>query len=148
MLHSYPAFLDGYRLAFNSPDLSIVPAFASVLKSSPESRVYGCIYELNLNQYSWLLLTEGVPFIYTIQPIIVQYYLLNGNDKAQIPTNHNLKVKDHMKRVSAFTLLGKSTGKDRRPSRRYMNIIIKGAKEQGLDEYYVKYLESIEVFDS
>jgi len=141
IIPSIPATLDGYRLAFNSPKLRMGPAFASVMKSTEKSRVHGSVYEINLNQYAWLLLTEGVPLTYKIHPVELDPYS-NYSDSALVKSNGIRR--GNIFKISAFTLLGTSDGPDRSPSKRYMGIIKKGARKHGLDENYLSYLEGID----
>ena len=138
---SIPATLDGYRLAFNSPQLLMGPAFASVMTSSRENRVHGSVYEINLNQYAWLLLTEGVPLTYKIQPVELEPYS-NYSDSVLVKSNGIRR--GSIFKIPAFTLLGTSEGPDRSPSKRYMSIVKKGARKHGLDEDYLNYLEGID----
>ena len=141
IIPSVPATLDGYRLAFNSPQCLMGPAFASVMTGSKQNRVHGSIYEINLNQYAWLLLTEGVPLTYKIQHVELELY---SNYSGSVLMKSNGIRRGGIVKIPAFTLLGTAEGPDRSPSNRYMSIVKKGAREHGLDEDYLNYLEGID----
>ena len=140
-LSSFPVTLDNYRLSFDvgSGFLNESPSYASVVPlkdtnshgSVPNSTVHGAVYELTLPQWSLLCASEGVPVVYKPKVVQVNAYCSKRG------------------KVNAYTLLSSRQGKadqDGRPSRRYIKIIREGARNQGLNEHYIQYLESIEPF--
>ena len=135
----FPARLDNYKLSFNIGGTNLImesPSYASVVpaqaisSSSSSSSVHGVIYELTLPQWGLLCASEGVPLAYVPKVVECNAYTERG-------------------RVNAYTLMPSRMGlgsKEGRPSKRYIDIIRKGARKQSLNEKYIQFLDTIEPF--
>jgi len=118
------ARLDGYRLRF---DLPIGPGERGVASVEPEAgaHVWGAAYLLAGDQCDRLDRTEGV-HVGVYRRIAVALALDDGS------------VIDGFTYRSALAVPG------RKPSPRYLGIILDGAREHGLPDAYVRVLESLE----
>ena len=119
------ARLDGYRLCF---DLPVGPGERGVanLEVVAEAHVYGVIYSLSPAELSFLDRTEGVDRgYYERQKVLVT--TLSG------------------KRVGAVTYVSPHGTSGRKPSHRYLGLLLEGAREHGLPAEYVSSLEALEL---
>ncbi len=118
------ARLDGYRLIF---DLSIGKGERAVANLLPatESHVHGVAYSIGRIQAAWLDRTEGVPRAYR---------------RVEVP----LVIED-APAGEAFTYVSERRTPGRKPSERYMNLLLRGARHHGLPEHYVAWLRGIEL---
>lgn len=118
---SKPAVLKGYKLIFPEAIEFVEPAFASVIESDEkDSEVHGTVSLLSLKSAQSLDKQEMGYDIKTLEVICYDGQKI----KAEVYTD---KHKD--------LVLGL-------PSKRYMDILIKGAIESNLKEYYVEMLKS------
>lgn len=125
-----PAVLRDYSLVFNlGPPTG--PAAASVEKCANKA-CHGVLYTLDLQQFLAMLASEGVPTAYSVEPVMVEPYAENGGGQRQ-------------RRVKAYTLVSGRGLESYPPSRRYKDLLIKGAKANSLDDDWVKRLESLRV---
>ena len=118
-------WLEGYRLCF---DLPIGPGERAVANVRPEAgaRTYGVLYLLASEECDHLDGSEGVPRgVYRRIPVEV---VVGGEE-----------------RVAAFTYQSSWTLAGRKPSARYLGLLIEGAREHGLPREYVTFLESHEL---
>ena len=114
----------GHRLVF---DLPVGPGERAVANLGPDPgfATWGVAYEITSEQAVWLDRTEGVPRAYTRVALDV--------------TAEDGSV------VEAFSY-GSSRGIDgRKPSPRYMGIILAGARHHGLPAHWIEWLESLEL---
>lgn len=114
------AYLDGHRLCF---DLPIGPGERGVanLVAESGSRTWGVIYRLSAAACDFLDRTEGVDRgLYRRIAIDV--------------------VVDDGSRVTAFAYLGEGRDALRKPSARYLNLLLAGARELALPADYVAWL--------
>lgn len=113
--------LDGYRLCF---DLPVGPGERAVanLIADPGAHVWGALYHLTLDQCRHLDSTEGVPSVYSRRDVTVTD--VGGTA------------------IAAFTYESGMRTESRKPSPRYMNLLLSGAREHGLPAIYVDYLRS------
>lgn len=119
------ALLEGWRLVF---DLRVGDGERAVanLAPDPEARVQGVAYGIGRIQAAWLDRTEGVPGgAYRRVGV-----LLRGDDGAAL---------------EAFTYVSERRTRGRKPSERYMNLLLRGARHHGLPEDYVAWLRGIEL---
>jgi len=114
------ARLGGYRLAF---DLAIGDGERGVANvvADPAAHVWGVLYQLTSSEFDRLDRTEGVP----------------GGAYDRVPIEVVTADGD---RVSAFTYCSGRSRAGRRPSPRYMGLLLTGAREYALPEAYVGYL--------
>jgi hypothetical protein len=122
---SEAARLDGWELAFDLPVGSGERAVANV-RPHPTSAVHGVAYWIDTPQAEWLDRTEGVP-AGAYRRIAVE--LVCGSGRC----------------VAGFTYASSRGVEGRRPSPRYMGLILAGARHHGLPVTYVAWLESLEL---
>lgn len=118
-------YVDGYRLCF---DIPIGPGQRGVanLRAEAGFRTYGVIYLLSAAQCEHLDHTEGVHMnVYRRDPVRV--------------------VTDEAPAVDAFTYRSELSDLTRKPSARYLNLLLDGAFEHELPEDYVGFLESFDL---
>lgn len=118
------ARLDGYRLVFDLPIGKGERAVANVAPD-PEACVHGVAYAISRPGAIWLDRTEGVPRAY--QRVEVP---LAGDDDAPF---------------TGFTYVSDRRRPGRKPSERYMNLLLAGARHHGLPDDYVAWLRSLEL---
>jgi cation transport regulator ChaC len=121
----HAARLAGYRLCF---DIPIGPGERAVanLSVDPLGEVWGVAYQISAEHFEHLDRTEGVPQgIYKRVPV-------------EVVTVADL-------RVAAFTYQSPISVAGRKPSARYMGLLLAGARENGLPASYLEYLEGIEL---
>ena len=115
--------LKDYQLVFNT-GLGQLGMAASVEPCRGEF-THGLTYKLSLPQFNFLLASEGFPVGYKIEPVRVKLYDGGGV-------------------IEALTLRsgrGLISGK---PSERYIKLLQKGAKDNGLDIEYQRFLDGVE----
>ncbi len=117
--------LEGYRLCF---DIPIGPGERGVANVAPQpgALVCGVLYALAAEDAVILDRTEGVHLgVYRRAPVEV--------------------VADGDERVAAFTYRSERSVPGRKPSARYMKLLLEGAHHHGLPADYRRFLESIEL---
>jgi gamma-glutamylcyclotransferase (GGCT)/AIG2-like uncharacterized protein YtfP len=119
------ARLDGYRLVFDLPIGKGERGVAN-LEPSPADSVYGVVYALSSEGASHLDRTEGV-HLGAYRRLDVAVEILDGEQ------------------LRAFTYLSALRAPGRKPSRRYLDLILNGARRYGLPADYVAWLESLEL---
>ena len=119
------ARLGGYRLCF---DIPVGPGERAVanLSVDPQGEVWGVAYEITPEDFDRLDQTEGV-HAGVYKRISVDLATHGGEN------------------VAAFTYQSKISVIGRKPSARYMGLLLAGARENGLPPAYVQYLEAIEL---
>ena len=117
------AYVDGYRLVF---DIPVGPGERGVanLLATDEARTHGVAYLLTLDDALRLDRTEGVPQLYARLPI-------------SMTTNGGV--------VPGFTYRSPICVAGRKPSARYMGLLLDGARTHGLPMEYVAALEAMEL---
>jgi cation transport regulator ChaC len=116
------AYLDGHRVCF---DLPIGPGERGVanLMVEPAARTWGVAYLLSTATCAFLDRTEGVDRgLYRRLSIVV--------------------VDDGGERFPAFAYQGEGRDPLRKPSARYLGLLLTGARELGLPDDYVAWLEA------
>jgi|SRR5208283_447515 len=124
-MQAQPALLENYRLLFN---LAIGPGQRGVanLEAQAGACTWGVLYLITVEQSEHLDRTEGVPRgAYRRIPVWV---LVNGSE-----------------RVEAFTYQSDRISLGRKPSPRYIGLLIEGAVQHGLPPGYLHYLRSFEL---
>jgi gamma-glutamylcyclotransferase len=118
-------WLHGYRLCFNIPIGSGERGVANV-EVEDGARLCGVLYLLGVAECDQLDRSEGVHVgLYRRIPVDV---LVEGEG-----------------RVNAFTYRSERTTLGRKPSARYMGLLIDGAREHALPAEYVEVLRAIEL---
>jgi cation transport regulator ChaC len=118
-------WLDGHRLVFTLP---IGPGERGVanLVSEPGARTCGVLHLLTPEELDRLDRTEGV-HAGVYRRILVD---VRGEDEA---------------RVSAYTYQSTWASPGRKPSARYLGLLLTGAREHGLPEEWLRYLEGLDL---
>ena len=118
------AFIDGYRLCFGIP---VGPGERGVANLAAEeaARTHGIAYLLTVEDALRLDRTEGVPQLYQREPVHVLF--------------------DAGPAVPGFTYRSTIAVAGRKPSARYLDILLHGARTYGLPEAYITYLEALEL---
>jgi cation transport regulator ChaC len=117
--------LDHYTLRFNLP---IGPGERGVanVEPAPGERVWGALYLLSPADCDRLDRTEGV-HMGAYQRVAIEV------------------VQEDGARCVAFTYASSRTRADRKPSARYLGLIVEGARQRGLPDDYVRWLERFEL---
>ena len=165
------AVLPDHELRFNVPGMPLVePSWASVepvvpverrrkrsTESASESKdvVHGVLYSLTEEDFEAVCRTEGVPFAYTLHRCRVVPYTGNGRDAGAralegSSTAESKRIPTIPKGIPAYTLRAgnkslrsQPRSADAPPSRGYVNVLLRGAREFFLDGDYVQSLEDI-----
>ena len=117
-------WLDGFRLSFNIPVGSGERSVANV-EADDKGRTCGVLYLLPPVDCDRLDRTEGVP--------------------AGLYRRIAVAVAVGEQRVPAFTYQSSLTQAGRKPSARYMGLLLEGARHHGLPPSYIHYLESFDL---
>ena len=118
-------WLDGYRLCFNIPVGDGERGVANI-ELETSARTCGALYLVSTEQAEHLDRTEGVNFgIYRRLQIEV---VTEGNE-----------------RVAAFAYQSTLTTNGRKPSPRYMGLLLDGAQQHGLPAGWVEFLRSFDL---
>jgi cation transport regulator ChaC len=118
-------WLDGYHLRFNLP---VGPGERGVanIEPAPGTSICGALYLLSCTDCERLDRSEGVPFG-AYRRIAIEVRLEDGTRRA------------------AFTYQSSATREGRKPSARYLNLLLAGARQRGLPDDYVRWLETFEL---
>lgn len=129
-----PALLEDYKLDFNFHSKRWHGAPATI-QAEPGSQVYGVLWKLHLDNLSSLDNQEGVKSkIYNRFQVEVRT-LKDGVLSQEKSSAFSYQL--HPDRCT-------STGKDKQPSKVYLNVMLNGARENQLPQDYIKKLEAIE----
>lgn len=153
-LASTAAVLPSHELRFNVPGTPLIePSWASV-EPRTDSVVHGVLYSLSEEDFAAMCASEGVPFAYTLHRCRPVPYKGDGTDAGQraLTSGNGVGADPSPPRgVPAFTLRASNRRwrespavEDPSPSQSYLNVLIRGAKEFGLDGDYLKMLETKE----
>lgn len=149
-LSSNAAILPGHSLRFNIPGVPYIePSSASVEPADDAWEVvHGVLYVLDENDFARICQTEGVPFIYALHRCRVIPYIGDGGTAGATAMENNSNI--DRGGVVTYTLRAacqewRRVGWDIPPSRSYLNVLIRGAEEFGLDEQYCRNLENMKV---
>jgi len=116
------ARLDNHRLVFNLP---VGPGERGVANVAPStgSSVHGVAFLITAAQFDSLDRTEGVSF----------------GAYARIPVSLSTADDDAL---AGYTYRSQHSAVGRKPSRRYIELILEGAREHALPEEYLRFLNS------
>jgi cation transport regulator ChaC len=124
-IEARPALLENYRLCFNLP-IGRGERGVANLELHEGARTWGVLYHITTEQAAHLDRTEGVPRGgYRRIPVSV---IVHGGEK-----------------IEAFTYQSDKNSPGRKPSPRYINLLIVGAVQHGLPAQYLDYLGSFEL---
>jgi cation transport regulator ChaC len=113
--------LQGFALCFDQPGLPLIePVFANLRREEGAS-VHGVLYRLSTAQLKQLDQLEGGGAYLHLE---VDVQAADGRD------------------IQAKTYLARSTVDGRYPSRRYMDLLLRGARDRGLPEAWISRLEN------
>ena len=123
-IQAQSALLENYRLRFN---LAIGPGERGVanLESEAGARTWGVLYLITIEQSEHLDRTEGVPRAYRRIPVGA---IVDGGEK-----------------IAAFAYQSDRIRLGRKPSPRYIGLLIEGAVQHRLPPGYLHYLRSFEL---
>ncbi len=116
------ALLREHRLVFDLPVGRGERGVANLLPEAGEC-VHGVAYQLTESAACWLDRTEGVPRAY--QRMAIAPETRDGE------------------RFQAFTYLSPHRHPSRKPSRRYLGLLLKGARFHGLPEEWITFLRGL-----
>ena len=118
-------WLNDYRLCFNIP---IGPGERAVanIEPQPGARTCGALYLLSADQCEHLDRTEGVP-----QGVYRRITVPIVTEPADV--------------IEAFAYQSSLTTDDRKPSPRYMGLIMEGARQHGLPATWLELLQGFEL---
>jgi cation transport regulator ChaC len=124
-IQAQPALLENYRLRFN---LAIGHGERGVanLESQAGARTWGVLYLITVEKSEHLDRTEGVP----------------RGAYRRIPIG---AIVDGGEQIAAFTYQSDRISIGRKPSPRYIGLLIEGAVQHGLPHGYIRYLRSFEL---
>jgi cation transport regulator ChaC len=124
-IQAQPALLQNYRLRFN---LAIGPGERGVanLEFQAGARTWGVLYLITIEQSEHLDRTEGVP----------------RGAYHRIPVS---PIVDDSEEIAAFTYQSDRISLGRKPSPRYIGLLIEGAVQHSLPPGYLRYLRSFEL---
>ena len=118
-------WLDGFRLCFNLPVGPGERGVANIEATVGES-ICGALYLLTPSDCDRLDRTEGVH--------VGAYY--------RFPVDVRL---DDGSTCAAFTYRSRFASAGRKPSPRYLGLLVEGARQRGLPDEYVRWLENLEL---
>jgi len=111
-----PARLEGHRLVFDQPGIPVFePAFASVRPADDE--VWGVLYELTAEDYATLRAFEGREY-----------------------REAKVEVIAGAERIEARTFVTRGAHPERRPSARYLQVMLEGARHHALPADWIARL--------
>jgi len=115
--------VEGYALVFDLPVGSVERGVAN-LRTDPTAVIYGVLHRITTSELEVLDRTEGVP--------------------QGIYDRHEIRVFDSDEvAVTAITYVSRHRVDGRKPSPRYMGLIVEGARQHGLPVHYVDSLLAI-----
>ncbi|HYZ32412.1 MAG TPA: gamma-glutamylcyclotransferase family protein [Crenalkalicoccus sp.] len=120
-----PGRVRGYRLCFNLEGRPRGMAAPANLFTDPQAEVWGVLYRLTWRDLVRLDATEGIPWG-PYRPLWVEAEDIDG-----LP-------------LRAATYMARGREVEGRPSLRYITLLRDGARDHGLPEHYIRFLEGVE----
>jgi len=117
----------GWRVVFDKPPLVPIPHAFANLVPDPEAESFGVAFEVSAADLAHIELTEGV-FVGNYSPVLV-------------PVEPLAPLTGFPR--EAFSLSSEHRDARRRPSSRYMRIVIEGALEHGLPDAWIETLRAV-----
>ena len=124
-IQARPALLENYRLRFNLA-IGLGERGVANLEAQAGAHVWGVLYLITIEQSEHLDRTEGVPRgAYRRTPVSATF--------------------DGTETIAAFTYQSDRISPGRKPSARYLRLLIEGAVQHGLPSDYLRHLENFEM---
>jgi hypothetical protein len=120
------ACLENFQLTFNYYSSGRNGGAANLMEN-PNHKVYGLLLEMNEDERDTIRAKEGYPNYYEEIAVRVQ---CGGNCISNVITYKVTKAKEKIEH--------------QKPSKHYMNLILKNARGNNYPNEYIRYLESIE----
>jgi hypothetical protein len=115
------AKISGWQLAMEHPGVPFVEPVFATIKQRKNAEVHGVLYEIMDRDFERISNSEGAAY--------------------RLVWLNNIECEGKMRRGCTFVSPESCIG--RKPSRRYMQILIEGAKENNLPKSYIADLENI-----
>lgn len=114
-----PAIARGYRLTFNEPGIAFFEPGFGTIEPSEADYVEGVLYAITAEELDALHISEGG----------------RAYDVISIPVESSQRGA-----LQAFTFATKNPGEGLLPSKRYLNLLVEGAREHGLSQAWIQKL--------
>jgi cation transport regulator ChaC len=124
-----PGRVRGYRLRFNLKGPTSGKTIYANLCADPATEVWGVLYKITRRDLVRLEVTEGVPW-WRYRPLCLDAEDMTGTA------------------MRASTLMADGDGEDYSPSFRYLTLLRNGAREHGLPDHYIRFLEQLSTSDN
>lgn len=128
-LSAEPAILRGWRLTFNIPDFFRIEGGTGNIERAPGDEVHGVLYACRDEDMRALDELEALGVTYDRVQLEVEVY----GGRAVM--------------ANAYVGIHSNLDDDQRPSRRYRNMIVRGAEDAKLDPTYIARLRAIDVHE-
>lgn len=119
----------GWRLALDKPSLLGNGEAVATIVEDPQAEVWGVLYEISPQDFEHLSLTEGV---------LIDHYRC-----VEVVVLVGSPWSDEERPMPAISLTSDLRDASLRPSRRYMNLLLRGAAEHGLPAAWIRMLEDV-----
>jgi len=125
-INSKAAVLRGYRLEFRESVGNVV--------RDPDASTHGVFHILTAKDIEILDVVEGNGIFYKRTTLSVELYEKNENGTVNT--------------LDAFVYVGEAKGTIKKPSERYLKLLIAGAEEHGVEKSYIDSLKKVEYIPS
>ncbi|RZA25508.1 MAG: hypothetical protein EOP10_06635 [Proteobacteria bacterium] len=126
-LSAEPAILSGWQLTFNVPDFFLIEGGTGNIVPSAKDDVHGMLYSCR---------EEAAEILDRLEAVGVNY----KRTKVAVTSYSGQMVSAHV-----YVGLSDKIEQGYQPSRRYLNILVRGAEISGISPSYVKRLRALEV---
>lgn len=145
-----PAVAHDHALTFDVPGFSVLePAFAAI-EPREFSECHGVLYTLRPSDWLRLLASEGVPFAYRPLPLTVECYDGRRVQAMSLAVGPGVSATTSLSRMQVGSAArnrdekGPKEQEKPRPSQRYLALLRNGAREAGLAETWIAYLNELQ----
>jgi hypothetical protein len=146
-----PAVAPDHALTFDVPGFSILePAFAAI-EPRQYSECHGVLYTLSPSDWLRLLASEGVPFAYRPLPLTVECYDGRRVQAMSLAVGLSVSGPRALPRFPGGSAAARKRDQGRqepqekpRPSQRYLALLRDGAREAGLADTWIAYLDGLQ----
>jgi len=119
-----PGRVRGYRLRFNLDGRPKGRAAPANIGEDPDLEVWGVLYRITRRDLVRLNASEGIPG-WRYKPIQLQAEDIDGNG------------------LTAFGYIADGNDRDGNPSLRYLTLLREGARDRGLPDHWIAYLDNV-----